>query len=842
MRMKRADYYLIRFIYTTLILFISVLTVEGQIRVKGKIVDATTKEAIGTASIKSKDNKHGTATDKSGNFLLILETPTKEVLVSALGYKDKLVAVDSFVVFMEIELEHNNILIDAVEINRKKKYNNRNPATELIDLVIKNRSLNKLEKKDSLYYESYEKIKFGLMDPKSLFGKASKELKFFYTNVDSTVADHKEALSIFMQESLSDNYVQQNPAKMKKIVKAEQKTEFDPKYINNTNIESFMGYMFQPLDIYEESVFFINKQFLSPIASNAKLYYKYYVKDTVRTDKEFFVRLQFEPRNPTDLLFKGELVIAMDGRYAVKSARMQLDEKANVSWVNDLALRLSYFKDASGVMLQDTTEITVLFGRGSKDAIFGQRFSVNQKYDLSNNPSADVFVGAPIEKRLVPNFSLQGSRPVQLSVSERKTYKNIDSLNNLSSFRTMMAMGYLLSQGYYSLGKFELGPLEYLYHQNSVEGNRVRLGGRTTAAFSDRMYMEGYIAYGVKDQDVKYNFSTAVSLNGKSVVTFPAHYLEGSIQHDIFEPGKGLGFLKGDSFFRSFRSNRPKKFLNTDAYRLGHLVEFGNHFSLSSQMTLQRRNPIGDLQFALSSDSAQFLEAINTTDVQFVLRWAPNEKFYYRNLSRNTIIEQYPVLSLQYNKGLDGFLGGKYNYDALRFSVSKRLFLNQLGFGDITASVGKIWGTLPYPLLEMPNIQEQKDRHTISYERVNSMEFIADQYFKFAYDHRLNGFLLNKIPLIKKLKLRELFGARMFWGDLSAQNNPYLSGDVVYFDRDKDGKIMTNVMGKEPYWEGYIGLDNIFRILRVQYYVRMTYNEIKEPIKDRFRLSLHFSF
>ncbi|MGN0003731.1 MAG: DUF5686 family protein [Sphingobacterium composti] len=840
--MKRADYSQIRFIYAILVLLLSVITVQGQVRIRGKVIDAATKEAIVTASIKANAENVGTATDKSGNFLLILPKPSKEIMVTALGYEAKVVSIDSTVSYLEIALDHKNFIIDAVEVNRRRKYVNRNPATELIDLVIKNRSLNKLEKKDSLYFEEYSKLKFGLMDPKTVFAKGGKDLKFFYTNVDSSVADNKEALSIYMQETLSDNYVQQNPTRTKKIIKAEEKTEFDSRYVNNPNIESFMGYMFQPIDVYEESIYFINKQFLSPIASNAKMYYKYYVKDTIRTEKDFFVRLEFEPRNPTDLLFKGQLTISMDGRYAVKAAQMQLDEKANVSWVNDLKLKLSYFKDDSGVMLQDTSDITVLFGRGSKDALFGRRLSINSNYDVSNNPVDNVFAGAPIEKRLSSSFSLQGYRPVQLSLTEQNTYKNIDSLNNLSSFRTMMAMGYLLSQGYYSLGKFELGPLEYLYHRNNVEGNRIRIGGRSTAAFSEKVYLEGYMAYGLRDQDFKYNLRTAVSLNGKSITTFPAHYLEGSVQHDIFEPGKGIGFLKGDSFFRSFRSNRPTKFLNTDAYRLGHLIEFGNHFSLSSQMTLQRRNPIGDLRFALSADSSKFLDNINTSDLQFILRWAPNEKFYYRNLARNTIIENYPVFNLQYNRGLNGFLGGQYNYDALRFSVSKRFFLNQLGFGDVTASAGKIWGTLPYPLLEMPNIQEQNDRHTISYQRVNSMEFVADQYLKLAYDHRLNGFLLNKIPLVKRLKLREIFGTRMFWGDLSSTNNPYMSNEVVYFDKDKEGKIMTKVMGKEPYWEGYVGLDNIFRILRVQYYLRMTYNEVKEPIKDRFRLSLHFSF
>lgn len=840
--MKRELNCLIRAIFTALFLIISVHTVNAQIRIQGKVIDSSTKEPIIGASIKCEENQTGVSSDRHGHFILIVNKPSREVQVSALGYILQRVSIDTVSDFIEVLLKQDSFHIEAVEINKKKKYSNRNPATELIDLVIQHKSQNKLEKKDSLYYEQYEKLKFGIVDPKTVFGKGSKSLSFFYNNVDSSVLEGKDVLSIYMQESLSDNYVQQNPSRTKKIIRVEEKTEFDQRYVNNPNIQSFMDYMFQPVDIYEESIYFINKQFLSPIASNAKIYYKYYVKDTIRTVRDIYIRLQFEPRNPADLLFRGELAISMDGRYAVKDVHMEIDENANVSWVNDLRLRLSYYKDATGVMLQDTSEVTVVFGRGSKDALFGYRLGVNHKYDLKNIAPEGIMGGAPVER--VPNLNSFANqiRPVRLSGAEISTYRNIDSLNNMPSARALMAFGYLVSQGYYSLGKFEVGPLEYVFHQNNIEGNRFRVGGRSTTAFSDKVYLEGYLAYGTRDKDFKYNLRTAISLNGKNITTFPAHYIEGSVQSDIFEPGKGLGFLKGDSFFRSFRSNRPTKFLNTDAYRFGHMVEFGNHFSVSSTMTVQRRNPVGDLQFALSADSSQFLGTINTSDLQLILRWAPNEKFYYRNLTRNTIIENNPVFSVQYNKGLKGILGGDYNYDALRFSFSQRLFLNQLGFGDLTLSAGKIWGVLPYPLLEMPNIQEQRDRHTISYERVNSMEFVADQYMKLAYDHKLNGFLLNKIPLIRKLKLRELFGARMFWGNLSEQNNPYISNSVVYFDKNTDGEVMTKVMDKEPYWEGYVGLDNILRILRVQYYVRMTYKEFNEPIKDRFRLSLHFSF
>src|SRR5690606_11819212 len=310
------------------------------------------------------------------------------------------------------------------------------------------------------------------------------------------------------------------------------------------NIQSYLNYLFQPVDIYDESIFFINKQFLSPIADNAKTYYKYYLIDTVKTAGEPYVRLRFEPFNKTDLLFQAELAISLDGRYAVKHARMQIDRKMNINWLNGLTVNLSYSPNEEGIMLQDTTRVLVIFGRGKRDAVFGERMSLNSHYNFKDDIPSGIFSGAPTETRIDPSLSFSQQRPIQLNPVEQKTYSNVDSLNHVKTFNTLLSIGYLLAQSYYSLGKFELGPLEYAYHQNNWEGNRFRIGGRTTGELSEKTYLEGYLAYGTRDQKFKYYVRAAQSLNGKSVFNFPAHYLEGMVQQDVFDPGRSIGFLK----------------------------------------------------------------------------------------------------------------------------------------------------------------------------------------------------------------------------------------------------------------------------------------------------------
>jgi len=819
----------------------------GQQKIEGVVLSKESGKGIPLATIKILGTTAGTSCDADGYFVLTSQQkPPFDILVSAVGFQSITSRVLALTDTMNIVLEPNEQLIDAIEISRKQTYRNRNPAVDIIHQVIKHKRSNRLENHPKLTYKQYDKLQFGLVDPSDQYNKRLGSIGFFFENLDTLSFPGNKLLTLFMKEQVSDVYSRNNPKAFKKRVTSLVQTDYDERYINNENIQSYFSYLFQDIEIYDENIFLINKLFLSPIASNAPTFYKYYISDTITTAEGRFIELYFEPRNPTDVLLSGKLQITTDYRYAVRAAELKVDRNANLNWVNDILITLTYKPNEEQYMFLDESDVRILFGATNRrDAVFGRRTTVNYAYDFSPSFTDNVFAGAPTEIALTAKENKQAvfdQRPIELSDVEKKVYSNVDSLNHNRTFTSILAIGYLVAQGYHNMGPVELGPLEYLYSLNNIEGNRIRIGGRTTAAFSEKLFVESYLAYGFRDRAFKYFVRPTFALNGKSVASYPAHYMQFSIQHDIFDPGRTLGFRKGDSFFQSIRSDRPTKWLDTYAYQLRHLIEFGNHVSLQSSFTHQRRNPIGNFELVSSGDLDKRLTNIHTNDMEFILRWAPHEKFFFRNLTRTTIPEKYPVFNLQYNKGLDGFWEGRYAYDALRGSVSKRFFLNQLGFADATLAGGKIWGALPYLLLEIPDVFREEERHIIDYSMMNSAEFVADTYVRFAFEHQLEGFILNKLPLIKKLKLRELWGAKMFYGNLSAANNPYTSTEVIHFDTDKDGQIMTHVMDKSPYWEGSVGLDNIFRVLRVEYIRRLSYLDLPDVNKDRLRFSININF
>ncbi|GHE40406.1 DUF5686 family protein [Sphingobacterium griseoflavum] len=819
---------------------------RAQQKIEGMVVDKTSAKGIALASVSIVGTSEGTSCDSSGYFRFLTHQKIPfQLLISAIGYEDQVVDFRREQTQLTVALESNENVLDAVEISRKVKYKNRNPAVDLIDQVIKHKRSNRLESLPRLTFKQYDKLQFGLVNPAEGYSKRLGSIGFVFENIDTISSPGNRLLTMFMQEQLSDVYSKTDPKAYKKRVKSIKQTEFDPRYVNNHNIQSYLSYLFQDIEIYDENIFLIDKLFLSPIANNAPLFYKYYLTDTIQTDFGRFIELSFEPRNKTDLLLSGKLHITMDDRFAVRFAELHANKESNLNWVNDVDIELIYRPNDENFMFLERSSVNIVFGTGKRDAVYGRKTTLQYEHDFDGQFSDDVFLGAPTE--ILPEAKeqqllIEQKRPVQLSPVEQRVYSNIDSLNDNRTFKAMLTLGYLFGLGYYPVGPVEFGPLEYLYSRNNIEGDRIRIGGRTTAAFSEKLFIEGYLAYGLRDGAFKYFVRPTVSLNGQSVARFPAHYIQAAVQHDIFDPGRNLGFRKGDSFFQSIRRNRPTKWMDTDAYQLTHLIEFGNHVSLASSVIHHQRRAIGDLQFISSAEDAVSMPEINTNELQFILRWAPNEKFYYRNLTRNTIIEKYPVFNVQYNRGLDGLRGGNYAFDALRASVSKRFFLKQLGFADFTLAGGKIWGTLPYPLLEIPDVFREEDRHVIDYTLMRSTEFVADEYIRLAVEHKLQGFIFNKIPLIKRLNLREIWGVKMFYGSLTERNNPYVSDEVIRFDQNAAGQTLTHIMDKSPYWEGKVGIDNIFRILRVEYVKRLNYLDLPDVQRDAYRVSLQLNF
>lgn len=826
--------------------------VTAQITLKGKVLEQGTSNPLHGATVSISSPRMSTATDENGYFRIDIPASWSGeavwLTINSLGYDSVEFAWDLDEDEVLVELTKSDMTLDQVVISGRTRYRNRgNPAVELIRKVTDRRHENQISALDYVDYRSYEKVMMAVSNVPKLVSQNPlfRNFNFIFDNVDTTLSPGRKLLPIYIEENMAREYSRKNPSTHRKLIEATSKTELDKRFVNNENIQASISYLHSDFDIYDNTLLLFNRPFMSPVSTGAPLFYKYAIRDTVDMSGASYIIVDFVPRNEEERLFSGNIWISNDGRYAIKSAEVHIDSRANINWINTVQINFDYQKHASGLHLPASMESKVNFGLyGSKEGMFSHWLVNYGGYQL-DSPPPGVFQGA--EKQVLPGADQNDKvfwelmRPVPLSAAEARTLENVDSLHQNRSFMRLLEWMTFAVTSYKHLGPVELGPLEYLYSFNDLEGSRFRVGGRTSRELSERFFADGYLAYGLKDRHWKYYAGVAWSLNGERVNAYPAHYIHLAYQHDVQEPGHILSFLNGNSFFRSFRTAKQDKWMFHTKLEASHVIEFGNHVRLQTSLSKHRQQAAGTLVFERAGDG-QLIDEINTTELGMDLRWAPNEQYFQRNLLRTPIMNQYPVLNLRYKAGVKDLMGGEYAYHALRFDATKRIYMSLFGFSEVSMGGGYIFGTVPFPLLDIPMADQSFLTTVDSYNLMNSLEFVSDHYAKFNLEHHFEGFFLNKIPFLKRLKIRELAGIKVFYGQLRPENDPTKNPETFRFPMDGDGQQTTFGFVNRPYVEASVGLENILNVLRVEYVKRLSYLDHPNLQKNGFRFSVRFGF
>ncbi len=831
---------------------------QGLTTIKGTVKDAATNEALIGVSVFIPGTSTGTSTDYEGNFQIRTNQIVNKIQFSYLGYQTATMAVTPG----QEQTLHVKLQTDAKVLNevvvvgkkRKVKYSNKdNPAVDLIRLIVDNKAKNRPESYDYVQYEQYEKTQMSLVNtPEKLKRNLLlRKYDFITNNIDTTVLAGRAILPFFIQEELTEQYYRKSPQTRKTVVKAEKKVDFG-EFVDNQGIMAYMQHMYQDVDIYDNNITILTNQFLSPIADMAPTFYKFYLKDTVTAEGgQQLARLQFEPRNPSAFMFTGSLYVTLDGTYAVQSVDMEVSKGVSINWVRDLKIKLDFEKNPDGRYHLSKSGLKADFGltQNSDMGFYGERVVSFKDYKINEAQPASRYEGEAIVRAQETaghgEDFWQASRHDSLSAVEVNTYTNIDSLVNMKSFRRTMDWGTALIAGYKRAGsKIEIGPINTFYSFNPVEGFRLRFGGRTTNNFSKKVMLETYTAYGFKDEKWKYYLGGTYSLTDRSIWEFPVRAIRVSYQKDTNIPGQELQFVQEDNFLLSFKRGENDKWLYNETYNIDYLREFENHMSYRIGFRNWRQAPAGSLQYipvgdATGEDESLPLQHLTTTEASLELRWAPNEQFLQGKIYRTPVANRHPVFTLRAAAGLKGTFGGQFEYQKVALNVSKRFYLSQLGYSDVVTEGGYIFGQVPFPLLSIHRANQSYSYQLQSYNLMNFLEFVSDQYASVHIDHSFNGFIFNKLPLIKKTKLREFVTFKALYGKVREENMPHENPDLLRFPTDANGLPLTYTLENKPYMEASVGIGNIFNFFRIDVVKRLTYldhpNVSDIGIRGRFK-------
>ena len=835
------------------VLFLLLGLVQGfaQTVVQGVVTDMISKQPLQYVSVVLKGGR-GTVTDSLGRFTLRSSGNIAIVQVTYVGYKTQIKNITpgtTQTINFELETDPKATNNVTVTTNKRAPYKNKgNPAVELIRRVIENKAINRTDHYDYVQYDQYEKMEVSLsnFNDKLTNSKLLKNYKFLFENRDTTKVEGKSLLPVFLEETLSKKYFRKKPEKTKTVITGEKRVNFG-EYIDNAGVSSYLNRLIMDIDIYDNDIPLFTYQFLSPIADLAPTFYMYYIRDTtVDANGQKLIKIYFTPRNTNDLLFRGNMWVTLDGNYSVQKMNMFLSKNANLNFVRELHIDLDFEKseDNRYHLSKSTVMADASVTKNSGSGFFGER-TVSFKNFQINKPLADTVYDGPATVKLDksdahPDSFWLANRHDTLTKVESKVYSNIDSLEKMPSFRRTMAFLTFLLAGYTSFGGFELGPAAAFYSFNPIEGFKLRLGGRTTPKLSKRIYFEGYGAYGFKDERWKYFLSSTYSLNNKSIYEYPLNFIRVGYQHDTKIPGQELQFVSEDNFLLSFKRGKNDRWLYNSNFKFDYVHELPNHLSYTLGFKNWKQEPAGSIVYTKVVNGTDVnINKLITSEFSGELRWAPHEQFYQGKVYRIPIINKYPIFTLRFIAGVKGIMNSEYNYQNITARFEKRAFMSQLGYSDLVLEGGYIFGKLPYPLMTIHRANQTYAYQLNSYNLMNFQEFVSDHFFAVNIDHHFNGLFFNRIPLLKKLKWREVISMKMLYGGVRDENKPSNDPSLIKYPII-DGGPATFSLDKKPYIEGSVGITNIFKLIRVDLVKRFNY--LENPYVASLGIRARFKF
>jgi hypothetical protein len=733
----------------------------------------------------------------------------------------------------------------------KEKYSKRNnKAVDFVDAIRRTREMNDPYRRDNYNYNKYERITIALNNVEdSFFGRGGLTKKFGFLNqyVDTSDVTGKRVLPITVKEKVSEvNYRRQPEARKERIIGMKQQGLDE--FANQDNIQTFLEEIFREINLYDNDITILSNKFVSPLSKIGSDFYKYYLTDTVSVEGERCAVLSFVPHNNATFGFLGRIFVPInDSTMFIKKVTMTLSPQANVNFIKSLNISQSYKRADSGERLLDSDCMTVEFAIiPGTDGLYAQRLSHYSNHNFEPAPNPEIFnrlgdtfltADAYLKDDDFWNFYRRG----RMMKAEAAIGEIVNSMRNIPLYYWFEKALKILVTGYVETGeksKVDIGPVNTMISYNDVEGTRFRLGGITTANLSKHLFARGFVAYGLKDKKLKYSGELEYSFNEKKRHSreFPIHSIKLSHSYDVDALGQQYAFTNPDNVFLSLKRMDDTLMVYQRKTAVDYTLELNNHFSVALSLSHVRQEQSPFVKFQWSD--GHIASHISFTTASLTLRYAPGEKFYQTKSARFPINLDNPVIMLKHTYGPAGFIGSNYVVNKTEIDLQKRFWLSAFGYLDVILKGGHVWSTVPYTQLLIPNANLSYTIQPESFALLNPMEFITDTYASLDFTYWANGAILNYVPLIKKLKWREVFAFRGVWGDLSDKNNPVKNSWLPQFPTGANTVGLNHTL----YMEASVGLDNVLKCLRLDYVWRLSYRNSPNVDKSGLRVSLHFTF
>jgi hypothetical protein len=823
-----------RFYFSIFLLVFAFTSLIAQIKVSGLVLDET-GEPIPFANVYFKNSSEGLITNENGRFYLESKNNHKTLIVSFIGYKTQEIVIDKPVIYnLKIQLQVGEALREVVVYSGKMSKKN-NPAIDILRKIWARKRKNGLRQFEQYQYQKYEKVEFDMNTIDSAFmnNKIFKGMEFIFEQMDTSRITGKTYLPIFINESISDVYGDNLSGKEREILNANKNSGFN----TNQQIIAFVKDLYADYDIYNNYLKFFDKDFVSPLSRTGIDVYNYMLADSMYIDNKWCYNIVFYPRRKGELTFKGDFWVN-DTTFAIKKINMAVTKSANINWVKEIYIEQEFEVVNDSVFLLTRDHMMSDFALRKKEeskGVYGKRTTLYRNHAF-NIPKPSKFYRE--EVNFLNNEIYQKSdefwaenRFETLSKDEEGIYKMLDTLMTVKKFKQMYNLVSILGSGYIQKGNFDYGPIFSTFGYNDVEGLRVRAGGRTYFGPNDQWRIQGYTAYGVKDNQFKYGLAAKWMLNTKNRLI-----VSGGNRRDVEQMGASLT-TTNDVLGRSFASSAlfttaiNDKLTSINLTNIDMEVEPIKNFTIStgfSYRTLRSASETFQLDYFIDREENQTRGHLEQSEVYLQLDFTPKRKMVGYGVDRTLVDNNYTRFFVNLSQGFKGVMGSDFDYTRLQLYFKQPANIGGFGRMFFTTEIGKTFGEVPLGLMSVVPGNQTYFLIQNTFNNLNFYEFVTDTYATIQLEHHFNGRLFSRIPWFRELNLREIVGVRGVYGSVSEANQLLNATGVPY------------LAPENGYWEYSAGVGNIFKVFRLDFSWRATYRSL--PDVNNFVIKGTFGF
>jgi len=810
----------------------------GQTKVGGKVTDEF-DEPIAFANVIFKNSKEGVITDENGNFYFESKENYSTLVVSYVGFEKKEISLKPGLNSgLKIKLQSGTELKEVVIYTGKTSKKN-NPAIDILRKIWERRRKNGLKMFKQYEYDKYEKVEFDLNTIDSAFmnSKVFKGMEFVFDQIDTSSISGKTYLPIFINETLSEVYGDNEAKKTKEITKANKNSGFG----SGDGVNTFIKDLYADFDIYDNYLKFFDKDFVSPLSRTGINVYNYVLNDSMYIDNKWCYNIVYYPRRKNELTFKGDFWVN-DTTFAIKKINLEASKSANINWVKEIYIEQEYevLNDSVFLLKRDYMMSDFSFSKKEESkGVYGKRTTLakNHKFNIKKDDKfykqeVNFYDNAVFNK---PDEYWEANRFEALNKNEAGIYKMLDTLKEVPRFKRIYSLASILGSGYIEIPKWKMdyGPIFSTFGYNDVEGQRIRAGGRTYFGPNDKWRIQGYTAYGFRDNQFKYGISGRWMVNPNKRLI-----LSVGNRRDVEQMGVSLttsNDILGRSFASSalFASGVNNQLTSVNLTTLGFEIEPAKNFTFQTNLTyrtLKSASSEFSLDYYTDLTQTEIKSEVKQSEINFVAEYTPKRKTVGYGVDRMDVDFNYARFFVSYSNGLKGVLNSDFNYQKLQLYYRQPALIGGFGRLFTTFETGKIFGEVPLGLMGVIPGNQSWFVIENTYNLLDYYDFVADEYASLHFEHHFNGRLFSRVPLLRKLNLREIIGIKGVYGRVSDENVMLNASGLTY------------IAPEDVYWEYHAGVGNIFKVLRVDFAWRGSYLEMPDARKFAVRASFGFYF